>query len=82
MFTITDFIHSLDFIKEYVTLRRKKRTPGETRLPVSLDAEHEFRLAPPGPHTQQLPGKERDMEIDEDLVPMSWPELMKILKQM
>lgn len=77
----------LDFMKEYITLRRRNEPepgtpPVDTPLPTSLIQEHAFRVAAPGPHVMQIPGRERDLEIDANLLSLAWPQVLTILHQM
>lgn len=77
----------LDFVKEYITLRRRNQPepgtpPADTPLPTSLVQEHVFRVAPPGPHVMQIPGRERDLEIDDNLRALTWPQLLTVMRRM
>lgn len=73
-------MNRLDYVKEYVTLRRKKAGTEDTSLPKSLREEAAFRTAPPGKHKQPLPGKPRQLDIDDDLVNMGWAQVLRILR--
>ena len=76
----SDMIGRLDYVKEYVTLRRQKKGKEDTPIPGSLTDENSFRMAAPGKHTDPLPGPARNLVIDQDLKNMGWSQVIKIIR--